>query len=136
MSAIRNGLHDHLTGDATLTALLPDGAAGVFADAERPAGVSLPCVQIMPAVSSEIVDGDGAIDETRPIRVLAEATGDDAAVDAVADRVRALFSADIAGLMFSGYSSGSVRVSGPVEADPSADWYGRLISVRLILFPE
>jgi hypothetical protein len=137
VSAIRNGLHAHLVGDATLTAMLPAGAASIFADASRPADVALPAIQIQgDAEHTSPLDGDGFYRVQRPLHVLAEANGDQAQVDAIAERVRLLFedptlvlSLDIAG------HAGWVGVDGPVELDPDKWSYGRGLVVTLNLWP-
>jgi len=137
MSAIRNGLYDHLSGDATLTALLPNGSSGIFSDVERPSGVSLPCIQIGADTEFETITGDDMIQATRALLVMAERSGDQAAVDAIAARVRALFrGAGLAGLTFSGYRTGYVSVAGPVETDPDFETYGRVVGVTMRLIPE
>ena len=139
MSAIRDGLHAHLSGDTTLTALLPDGAAGVFSDVERPSSVSLPCVQIGGDIEySGPIDGDGMFRVTRRLLVMADRTGDQAPVDAVAAQVRNLFLPPaIDALAFVGYRDGVyLGVEGPVETDPDDDSYGRVVLVTMLLTPE
>lgn len=137
MSAIRDALVAHLQADATLTALLGAGAAGVFSTPDRPAGVSLPAVQVMGSAShTGPIDGDGLFEVVRPLRVLGDETGDDAIVDAAAERVRALFEPPLStGFAVAGHVSGGIAVDGPVELDPDADSYGRVVNVVMRLEP-
>ena len=135
-------IHQRLADDATLVALLGTyaGSSCVFYP-QVPPGAPRPYVVIDPSDVSDISQADLSGKDIRSIdfdiSAYADFTGSAATVDAIAERVRALFHANgrDAGLStpvtMSGYNGLHTSVvAGPVWAETDDSIEGRTVTVR------
>lgn len=133
MSAITDGFHALLSGDATLQGLIGSygGQPAVFTTPRIPSETTYPAIRTWGEVDRpRALDLDGQLHEfTRQVWVHALDTGDSDAVDAAAERVRDLFTAD--GLAISGVTITGRSVSGPVESETDDESYARVVTVRV-----
>lgn len=136
-SAARDAIHSYLTGDATLTGMLPTygGSSNVLSVARLPTDRVLPVVHSAGWVQLDsLPDGD---DEfylaVREIRVMAADDGDTKLVDDIADRVAALWRLPALYASFSipGWHVAGVEADGPLIADPDDETFGRVVEVSI-----
>ena len=134
MSMVTEALYRCLVGDAGLTGLLSSyrGAPAVFTTDPAPGDAELPYIVSAGHVSDVPFDSKTTRgrDLRRDIRCYAPANGSAAAVEAIAERVRALLHRRP--LDVEGFGVFLTECSGPVAADePEA--YGRIVTVRLVM---
>jgi hypothetical protein len=130
-------LYDHLSGDATLVALLAsyNGSPAIFTtdpapgDAQKPYLVSAGHVVDLP-FDTKTTQGREVM---RDVRCYAEADGSAVVVEAIAERVRALLHRQE--LVVSGFRWLVSSVTGPVAADEGGA-YGRIVTVTCKLMED
>ena len=126
--------YDRLSGDATLVALLGVYAGGpaIFTTDPAPGNATLPYLVAAGNVADAAFDSKNSRGR-RPmfdVRCYAPATGSAATVEAIAERVRALFHRHR--LAVDGHTTWVAEASGPVVADEK-DAYGRIVTIRLVM---
>lgn len=135
MGAITAGIFSVLSGDATLRGMLGlyQGAPAIFTAEPVPGDAPLPMIvtpgQISDA-SDDTYDSLGR-DLRRDIRCYTAATGSTAPVEAIAERVRALFHRQP--VPVDGHTGVLAEASGPILAPTDDTVYGLVITVRLRL---
>ena len=134
MSAITEAIYDVLAGDATLTALLTTygGEPAIFTTDPAPGDAELPYIVSAGEVAQSPWDTKttrGRV-ATRDVRCYTDATGSAVAVEAIAERVRALLHRQT--LAITDFTCVIADCSGPVVAD-GPDAYGRIVTVRLTI---
>lgn len=129
---LTQAIYDKLAADGPLTALLAtySGAPAIFTTDPAPGDAELPYIVSAGAVSQAPWDTKTTRgrDLIRDVRCYAAADGSAAAVEAIAERVRALLHRQP--LTISGYTWILSDVNGPIVAD-ERDAYGRIISLSL-----
>lgn len=128
---------ERLAEDAELTAMLATyrGEPAIFTIDPAPGDATLPYV----VSAGETAQRDGGAKNRRgrevfrDIRCYAPASGSAVDVEALAERVRALF--DRYALAVEGFETWVAAASGPIVAD-EVDAYGRVVSVRFLLVEE
>jgi len=134
VSAITEAIYDVLAGDATLTALLTTygGEPAIFTTDPAPGDAELPYIVSAGEVAQSPWDTKttrGRV-ATRDVRCYTDATGSAVAVEAIAERVRALLHRQT--LAITDFTCVIADCSGPVVAD-GPDAYGRIVTVRLTI---
>ena len=134
MSAVTEAIYDALAGDGTLTALLTTygGEPAIFTTDPAPGDAELPYIVSAGEVAQTPFDtkttrGRAVV---RDVRCYTEASGSAVAVEAIAERVRALLHRQT--LAISDFECVVADCSGPVAAD-GQDAYGRIVSIRLTI---
>ena len=129
--------HALLTGDATLAGLLPvyAGRPAVFLTDPVPEDAARPYVQSVGTnAAPPPLDLDGKLRTYgRAITVYADAKGDPAPINAIADRLTILL--DAANLSVAGHRTVGMTVAGPVAFSPDPESYARTFDVTVWLFP-
>ncbi len=132
MSVLTAALYSRLAADSTLAALLATygDAPAIFTTDPAPGDAVLPYIVTAGEVTQTAWDtkttrGRMAV---RDVRCYAADSGSAAAVEAIAERVRALLHRHE--LVISGYTTVIADCNGPVTAD-EADAYGRIVTVTL-----
>jgi hypothetical protein len=130
-------LYDHLSGDATLVALLAayKGSPAIFTTDPAPGDAAKPYVVSAGEITHLPFDtktGQGR-EVMRDVRCYAEADGSAVVVEAIAERVRALLHRQA--LSVSGFRWLLSSVTGPVVAD-ERDVYGRIVTVMCKLMED
>ncbi len=130
-------LYDRLAGDATLAAFLAeyDGGPAIFTTDPAPEDAELPYVVSAGEVSQRAFDSKTTRGREvwRDVRCYAPSSGSAATVEAMAERVRALFHRYR--LEVDGHEVIVAEVSGPVTADED-DAYARVLTLRLIVMED
>jgi hypothetical protein len=132
MSAITRAFVSRLKGDPTLTGYLSTwkGRPSVFPADPVPVDVAYPWIVCAAVVADSAFDtktGNGR-DHYRDVACYAPATGSTEAIEAIAERVRALFHRHR--LAVSGYGTILCSASGPIVAPTDSSVYGRIVTVR------
>jgi len=137
VGAVTEAIYDALAGDATLVAMLTTygGEPAIFTTDPAPGDAELPYIVSAGEVAQTPFDtkttrGRVAI---RDVRCYTDATGSAVAVEAIAERVRALLHRQT--LAISDFECVIADCSGPVAAD-GQDAYGRIVTVRLTMEEE
>lgn len=134
MSAITDGIHALLVEDATLAGLLNTygGEPAVFTMDPAPGDAQLPYIVTAGEVSTAPFDTKTTRGREimRDVRCYDAADGSAAAVEAIAERVRALLHRQT--LTVAGFNWMLSECTGPVVAD-ERDAYGRIVTVRMII---
>lgn len=134
MSAITDAIHDLLSGDATLAGLLNTygGEPAIFTVDPAPGDATLPYIVTAGEVSQAPFDTKTTRGRTilRDVRCYDAADGSAVAVEAIAERVRALLHRQT--ITVAGYTWLLSECTGPIVAD-ERDAYGRIVTVRTIL---
>ena len=134
MSAITEAIYDVLAGDATLTAMLSTygGEPAIFTTDPAPGDAELPYVVSAGEVAQTPWDTKTTRGRavTRDVRCYTDVTGSAIAVEAIAERVRALLHRQT--LAISDFVCVVADCSGPTVAD-GPDAYGRIVTVRLTI---
>ena len=137
MNALTEALYDRMAGDGDLVALLSSyqGEPAVFTARPAPGAARLPYIVADTLVSDAPRDTKQTRgrDIRRDINYYAEATGESSEVDAIAERVRALFHRQ--SLEVEGFGVWMTECGGPVSADES-DAYRRIVTVRIVMTEE
>ena len=127
-------VYDRLSGDATLAGLLAayGGGPAVFTVDPAPGNASLPYIVSAGEVAQSPFEAKNAAgrEVIRDVRCYAAATGSAVTVEAIAERVRALFHRYE--LLVDEFETLVAEASGPVSADED-DAYGRIVTIRWIL---
>lgn len=135
MGAITQAFHARMAGDAALTAMLStyNGAPAIFTIEPVPGDARLPFIVAVGDVASSPFDTKTTRgrDITRDIRCYTEASGSMVGIEAIAERVRALFHRHR--LAISGFGTLVAVASGPTIAPTDDTVYGMLVTVRLII---
>jgi hypothetical protein len=132
--AITAAFHSRMANDATLAALLAlyDGAPAVFTTDPVPGDAVLPYI----VSAGEAVNTPFDTKTTRgnrlwrDVRCYDNADGSAVQVEAMADRVRALFHRQ--SFLIPGFAWILAECSGPIVSDEQ-DAYGRIVTVKLTL---
>jgi len=134
VGAVTEAIYDALAGDGTLTALLTTygGEPAIFTTDPAPGDAELPYIVSAGEVAQTPFDtkttrGRAVV---RDVRCYTEASGSAVAVEAIAERVRALLHRQT--LAISDFECVVADCSGPVAAD-GQDAYGRIVSIRLTI---
>jgi len=131
---LTKALYDTLSADGTLTAMLADyhGGPAIFTTDPPPGDAVLPYIVTAGAVAAEPVDTKTTQGRTitRDIRCYSAASGSAAAVEQIAERVRALLHRQA--LEIDGFVWIWAECSGPIAADEQ-DAYGRIVTVRMTI---
>lgn len=132
MSILTATLYDVMASDGALVALLASykGLPGVFAIDPVPGDAALPYVVTAGEVSQLPWDTKQCRGREiiRDIRAYAEADGNNIPIEAIAERVRALFHRRA--LTIQGYTWLISSVNGPIAADEDG-YYGRVVSLTV-----
>ena len=132
--AITAAIHSRLANDATLAALLAsyDSAPAVFTTDPVPGDAVLPYVVSVGEVVNRPFDTKTTRGNEiwRDVRCYDAADGSAVTVEAMADRVRALFHRQ--SFLLPGFAWILAECSGPIVADEQ-DAYGRIVTVKLTL---
>jgi hypothetical protein len=136
MGALSQAFYDRLAGDGTLTALLAtyEGAPAVFTNDPAPPDAVLPYVVTAGEFAVAPFDTKTLLGRTafRDIRCYAAELGSAEQIEAIAERVRALFHRYP--LPVAGFATVLCEASGPTVApDDDETVTGRIISVRIVL---
>ena len=136
MGALTAAFHQRLAGDPTLATLLAtyNGRPAVFTSDPAPADAELPFVVSAGEVAQEPADTKTTRGRTiyRDVRCYAAETGSAAQIEAIAERVRALFHRYP--LAVAGYGIVVAVASGPIPAPDDDDTTtGRVVTVRLTM---
>ena len=134
MSAVTEAIYDVLAGDATLTAMLSTygGEPAIFTTDPAPGDAELPYIVSAGEVAQTPWDTKTTRGRVvmRDVRCYTDATGSAVAVEAIAERVRALLHRQT--LAISDFECVIADCSGPTVAD-GPDAYGRIVTVRLTI---
>lgn len=134
MSVLTAAMYDQMAGDGTLAGLLStyDEEVAVFTTDPAPGNAILP--YIVTAGESVQMPWDTKTTRGRQawrdVRCYADANGSAVVVEAIAERVRALFHR--VELTVAGFEWVWAECSGPIVADEQ-DAYGRIVTVKLTL---
>lgn len=135
MTPIDTAMHDVMKNDGALTALLAQyrGSLAIFFQSPIPEGVLPPYIAVPPETDTPN-DTKNGLGRTaiRDIGCYDVASGDPRTVDAIAERVRALFHRQP--LTIVGYETMLAEVIGPSPASTDKTLYGRLLSLRLVVW--
>lgn len=139
MGAITQAFYDRLANDGGLTALLAtyESEPAIFTNDPAPPDAELPFVVTTGEFAVSPFDTKTRQGRTvfRDIRCYAAETGSTAAIEDIAERVRALFHRYP--LPVVGYGTLLCDVSGPTMApDDDEQVTGRIVSVRLVIQEE
>lgn len=134
MSVLTQAVYDRMVSDGTLVGLLASykGGPAVFTQDPAPGDAARPFV----VTAGEVAQGPFDTKTTRgrrpfrDIRCYADADGDVMTIEAIAERVRALFHRYE--LPVDGFGVLVATARGPVTADEK-DVYGRVVTVEYIL---
>ena len=133
MSILTAAIYDKLAGDLTLASLLAtyDGEPAIFTVDPVPGNATLPYIVTTGEVSQSPFDTKQTRGRSliRDVRCYADADGSAIAIEAIAERVRALLHRQA--LTISGFSWMVSDCSGPITAD-DIDVYGRILSLSVI----
>lgn len=133
MSILTDTFHDKMSGDSTLADLLASymGEPAVFTIDPAPGDAMMPYIVTTGEVAQTPEDTKTTLGREmfRDIRCYDDAGDDARRIEAIAERVRALFHRQA--LVIDGYEWMLSECSGPIVAD-EGDAYGRVISVRVI----
>ncbi len=131
---LTNAFHDLMTGDPTLAAMVAvyGGAAAVFTMEPVPGDALLPYIVTAGEVVDTPFDTKTSRGRTvwRDVRCYTSAGGSAADVEAMSERVRALFHRQYISITDFAWIWG--ECSGPVVADEQ-DAYGRIVTVKLTI---
>jgi len=134
VSAVTEAIYDVLAGDATLTAMLSTygGEPAIFTTDPAPGDAELPYIVSAGEVAQTPWDTKTTRGRVvmRDVRCYTDATGSAVAVEAIAERVRALLHRQT--LAISDFECVIADCSGPTVAD-GPDAYGRIVTVRLTI---
>lgn len=134
MGAITAAFYDLLAGDPTLAGLLSTygGNPAVFTTDPAPGDAIMPYVVTAGEVSLIPFDSKTTLGRTimRDVRCYTAADGSTVAVEAIAERVRALFHRQW--IVIAGFNWILAECSGPIVAD-ERDAYGRIVTVRMTM---
>lgn len=134
MGVITEAIHGRLVNDAALTALLAtyNGVPAIFTTEPVPEDAALPYIVSSGEATNDAFDTKVSSGRriTRDIRCYTEAADSAALVEALAERVVALFHRHK--LSVDGFRTIIADASGPVSSDEDLA-YGRVVSVRLTL---
>lgn len=132
MSVLTAAFYDRLAGDAALAALLTtyNGEPAVFTTDPAPGDARPPYVVTAGDVSQAAFDTKTTRGRTimRDVRCYGSASGSAAIVEAIAERVRALFHRQE--LAIADFEWVWAECAGPIVAD-ERDAYARIVTVRL-----
>lgn len=135
MTAISSAIYHRLAGDATLSGMLATyaGAAAVFTVDPVPDDARMPYVVIPPALATAPRDTKTTRgrEVIHAIRCYTPATGSTKAVDAIAERVRALLHRQP--LTVAGFGVYIADATGPSTGPEEKDAYGRIVTIRLTM---
>lgn len=127
-------VYDRLVADVTLAGLLATygGGPAVFTVDPAPGNATLPYIVSAGEVAQSPFEAKNALgrEVIRDVRCYAAATGSAVTVEAIAERVRALFHRYE--LTVDEFEMLVAEASGPVSADED-DAYGRIVTIRWIL---
>lgn len=134
MGVITEAIHERLVNDAALTALLAtyNGVPAVFTTEPVPKDAALPYIVSSGEATNDAFDTKVSSGRriTRDIRCYTETTDSVALVEAMAERVVALFHRHK--LSVDGFRTIIADASGPISAEEELA-HGRIVSVRLTL---
>lgn len=139
MEAVTQALYDRLSGDSALAALVSSygGAPAIFTTDPAPPDAAFPFVVSAGAFAQIPFDtktGEGR-QLWRDVRCYDEERGSTLAIDAIAERIRALLHRYA--LPVIGWGTLLADVTGPVmAADDDERVVGRIVTVRLVLQEE
>lgn len=132
MSILTSAFYDKMANDATLTAMLAmyNGNPAIFTTDPAPGDATLPYIVSAGEVAQSPLDTKNSLgrEALRDIRIYAPALGSAVEIEAIAERVRALFHRQI--LTLTGFTNIITNCDGPLVADET-DIYGRIISVSI-----
>jgi len=140
MSVFTSGLITALKGDATLTTLMGTYRTepawfSIFptpGDAGRPLGVVRPQSDPSRGLEFDAKDIDSR-NITYSVDVFTDADGSIVDLEAIAERVKALFHRTPSALTITGYDVIDAFADGPTELPTDHTVYGRRVSVEMIL---
>ncbi len=131
---ITEAVHDRMANDAALVGMLAtyEGAPAIFTIDPAPGDALLPYIvsagdAVNAPFDSKTTRGNSI---WRDIRCYADANGSAVEIEAIADRVRALFHRQT--LVISGFVWLWAECSGPIAAD-EVSAYGRIVTVQLTI---
>jgi len=128
-------IYNRLAGDAALVALLNsyNGEPAIFTTDPAPGDAVLPYIVTAGHVADTSWDTKvlRGREVWRDVRCYAAASGSALAVEAIAERVRALLHRHK--LSVGGHHVVIAEASGPVVADEPPDAYGRIVTIRLAI---
>lgn len=140
MSDITKAFFDTLNGDTTLTALLGsfDGSPSIFTKTPLPSSMTLEGNGPYILTTGESANDPGPMDTknstgreiVRDIRCYTDIKASSKDVEAIAERVHALFHRQI--IPVTGFTVHVAEATGPIEADEE-DALGRVVTVRWVL---
>jgi len=134
VGAITAAIHDVLADDATLAAMLATygGEPAVFTTDPAPGDATLPYIVSAGDVAQVPADTKTTRGRTvtRDVRCYTEATGSAAAVETIAERVRALLHRQT--IAISDFECVVADCSGPMAAD-GQDAYGRIVTLTMTI---
>lgn len=140
MSAITQAVFDRLVNDVTLTGLLGafGGNPSIFTQVPLPSGLTLEANGPYILTTGDVSQDPGSTDTknssgrelVRDIRCFTDLNKSASDVEAIAERVRALFHRQT--FTITGFTVVVSEVTGPIEADEE-DALGRIVTVRLVL---
>ena len=134
MSALTEAIYDVLAGDPVLTGLLAvyNGEPAIFTTDPAPGDAVLPYIVTAGEVAQAPFDTKTTRGRTvvRDVRCYTDATGSAAAVEAIAERVRALLHRQT--LAITDFDWVMAFCSGPMAAD-AQDAYGRIVTVTVTI---
>lgn len=135
MTALDNAIYIRMASDATLVGLISSlkSLPAIATQEPIPAGMVPPYIAVMPALVSpnDTKTHNGRL-VVRDINCYQRALGDPSVVDAIAERIRALFHRYQ--LSVSGYDTMMAEAGGPTRAETDKTLYGRTITLRLTLW--
>ena len=131
---LTEAVYDRMASDGTLAALIGTykGEPAIFTADPAPGNASLPYIVSAGQVADSAFDTKTTQGRQvwRDVRCYTPAGGSPVTVEAIAERVRALFHRYR--LVVDGFETWVAEASGPVAADED-DAYGRIVTIRLIL---
>lgn len=134
MSASTPAFYDRMANDLALAALLSTygGRPAVFTTDPAPGDATFPYVVTAGEVSQPPFDTKTTRGReiTRDVRCYDDASGSVIRVEAIAERVRALFHRQW--IAITGFNWILAECSGPIAAD-ERDAYGRIVTVRMVM---
>lgn len=135
MSAVTAAVQTKLAGDPTLIGMLASyqGAPAIFTAAPIPQDAPFPCVVTagnLADLADDTLDRLGR-DIRRDVAVYFPWSGSSLAVEAAAERIRAVFHKQP--LAVAGFHHVMTLASGPVTAPVEGDEVGRVVSLRILL---
>jgi len=137
MSAITQGIYNLLNADTTLTNDLAtyENKAAIFTTRPVPADTGMPYVVLDGSIAQEPDDTKTTRGRESFLDIFAygESTGSAVVIERISERIRALLHRQSSNITITGFSVLHSNVSGPITAPTDDEYYGRVVTVRLMI---